>query len=386
MKIMILGIDGYIGWALGLRLIANGHDVIGVDNFYTRKAVREVGSDSALPLPSMETRIKEAKKVFGKEIQFYNLDIKNFAKISELIKRYKPDAIVDFAEQRSAPYSMVDAEHAIYTMHNNIEGTINVLYAIKQFSPDTHLVKMGTMGEYGTPKFDIPESAFVNTSINGKEDLITVPKWGGSWYHWSKVHDTNDILFANKIWGITATDIMQGPVYGTRTKEIVNKKLFTRLDFDGVWGTVINRYCVEAILGMPLTPYGKGGQTRAFLSLEDSVESLKRLIENPPNKGEYRVVNQFTEIYTVMELANEVKAIAEKLGINAEIKPIENPRVEAEQHYYNPERNVLPKLGILKPSRTLPDEVYAILSDLKNYRKRLEKYRDVLMPKVKWRD
>ena len=383
-KIMILGADGYLGWPLSLRMLAKGNEVLGIDNMVTRRSVEEVGSASALPIGSPEDRIKAARKKFGAEINFINGDITNFDFLYKSIKEFKPDTIVHFAEQRSAPYSMIDVKHAGYTMTNNIVGTINLIYAIKDLGLNSHVVKMGTMGEFGTPKFDIPEAAFVDVEINGKKDKITTPKWAGSWYHWTKVHDTNNLLFASRLWSITATDIMQGPVYGTRSSEINSEALFTRFDFDEIWGTVVNRYCVEAVLGEPLTPYGKGGQVRGFLSLQDSMDALTLLIENPPEEGEYRAVNQFMELLSVNEIAEIVKAESAKLGIEATIKNVENPRVEAEQHYYNPERKVLPSLGF-KLKVKMKDGIGQILKDLMPYKKSIEKYRNVIMPKTKWK-
>ena len=385
MKTLIAGVDGYLGWALALRLLSKGHQVIGIDNFYTRKAVKEVGSDSALPIGSFHQRIRGLPKDKMSKIALYKADVTDYGRLKKIISKYRPDSIVDFAEQRSAPYSMRSRETASHTLSNNIIGTLNFIYAIKEINREIHFLKMGTMGEYGTPNFDIPESTFIEASINGKTDMIITPKYAGSWYHWSKVYDTDNLIFANKIWGLTTTDIMQGPVYGTRTSEITDSRLFTRFDFDETWGTVLNRYCVEAVLGMPLTPYGSGGQTRAFLSLEDSVTALSLLLENPPASGNYRTVNQFTETYSVLELANIVQERASALGLKTEIKNVDNPRVEAEKHYYNPERKILPGLGLKGPTKNLKDEIEVIIKDLLPYKNRLEKHRSVIAPKTNWR-
>jgi Nucleoside-diphosphate-sugar epimerases len=361
MKVIILGADGYLGWPLSLRLLRRGHQVVGVDNLATRRAVEEVGSDSALPIPSPKERERAARELG--EFKFVFGDVTDYKFVRELLRKENPDAVVHFAEQRSAPYSMRDVEHAVYTMHNNLEGTLNLIYAVKEVKSDIHIVKMGTMGEYGTPNFDIPESAFVEVEINGRRDRIPTPKFAGSWYHWTKVYDTYNMLFANKVWGLTFTDIMQGPVYGTRTEEITGERFFTRFDFDEVWGTVVNRYCVEAVLGLPLTPYGKGGQTRGFLSLEDSVEALRILIENPPKQGEYRHVNQFVELRSVREIATFVQEAARELGLDVKVEHVPNPRVEAEEHYYNPELKVLPSLGF-RPKKVMREEVKVMIKDL----------------------
>jgi UDP-sulfoquinovose synthase len=384
MKILILGIDGYLGWPLALKMGSKGHEVVGIDNLSTRRFSEEVGSDSAFPLPSPEDRVKEAKKNLGIDIDFYVKDVNDMEFLKETIRKHKPDVIVHFAEQRSAPYSMKDHNHAQYTLNNNLGSTLNLIYAVNEIDPSIHILKMGTMGEYGTPNLDIPESPFVEATINNKKDKIIFPRWGGSIYHWSKIFDTDLLLYFNQIFGLTVTDIMQGPVYGTRTTEITEEGLRTRFDFDETWGTVVNRFCVETILGLPLTPYGKGGQTRGFISLEDSMEALRILIENPPKQGEYRLVHQFAEIYSVNKIAEFVKNAAENLGLYAEIKHLDNPRVEAEEHYYNPEIKILPSLGF-KPKKNLKDEVKLMLEDLIPYKDRLERFKDSIMPKTKWR-
>ncbi|MDE1833777.1 MAG: NAD-dependent epimerase/dehydratase family protein [Candidatus Micrarchaeota archaeon] len=384
MKVMILGADGYLGWPLSLRLMARGHEVIGVDNFATRKSVKEVGSDSAIPILSMENRVKAAKDIHGYNMKFYRGDITKYGVLHKIIKEEKPDTVVHFAEQRSAPYSMINAKHAAYTMSNNIIGTINLIYAIMDIDPKIHIVKMGTMGEFGTPNFDIPESPFVDVEINGRKDRITTPKFAGSWYHWTKVHDTNNILFANKAWKITTTDIMQGPVYGTRTKEITDKKLHSRFDFDEVWGTVVNRFTVESVLGIPLTAYGAGGQIRGYLSLEDSMEALRLLVENPPESGSYRSANQFVELLSINEIADIIQKAAKKHGIDIGVEHMENPRIEADRHYYNPEIKVLPALGF-HPKLKMADLSEQLVKDVMPYKARMNKFRERILPHTNWR-
>ncbi|GGP22416.1 NAD-dependent dehydratase [Thermocladium modestius] len=384
MKIVIFGIDGYLGWPLALRLAARGHDVIGVDNYSTRRGVEEVGSWSALPIGTMEERLRAAKEVMGVDISFIEGDVTDYGVVKKVMQE-KPDAVVHFAEQKSAPYSMMDLDHAKYTFTNNIIGTLNIVYAARDLSPRTHILKMGTLGEYGTPNFDIPETAMVKAIIGDREDEIVVPRWAGSWYHWSKVYDSYNLMYANKLWGLTVTDIHQGPVYGTRTPEIIDERLFTRFDFDDVWGTVINRYCAQAVIGHPLTVYGSGKQIRGFISLEDSIDSIYLLLTHPPEEGEYRVVHQYREAHSVIEIAHIVRNAAAELGMEVSIDHIQNPRAEKEEHYYNPIRRVLPSLGMFGLRKDFRSEVKVMLQDIIPYRHRIEEKRSIIMPRVRWR-
>lgn len=381
MKILLLGSDGYLGWALALRLASRGHEVIGVDNLFTREVVDRSGSGSALPILSPEEREAIVRKD-GLNYTFVRGDITTPGLVKDLVDKHRPDVVVDFAEQRSAPFSMSSEDAETHTVVNNLVGTLRVIHAIK--GKDIHFLKMGTMGEYGTPKFKIPDSPFVEAEIGGVKDLILFPRWGQSTYHMSKIFDTYLILLHNQISDLTVTDIMQGPVYGTRTKEIKDEKYFTRLDFDGTWGTVVNRFCVEAVLGLPLTVYGKGGQTRGFISLEDSVTAVTLLLERPPSRGEYRVANQFSEVRSVMEIAEMVREEAGDLSIPVEISHLENPRPEKESHTYDVEIKTLPSLGFT-PVLDLRGGIKETIKELLPYRERLRRYEDVIRPRVRWR-
>ncbi len=383
LRVVIGGIDGYIGWALALHLVNRGHEVIGVDNFITRKRVEEVGSWSATPILDMYDRLRVLEDLSGRRIEFVEGDLTDYSVVRGVFNKYKPDAFVHLGEQRSAPYSMIDVHHAVETQVANITSSLNIVYAMKDCSPHTHLVKMGTMGEYGTPNIDIPEG-FFEVEYNGRKDYLPFPRMAGSWYHWSKVHDSGNMMFANKIWGLTITDVMQGVVYGTRTGEIVDERLHTRFDFDEVWGTALNRFCVQTVLGLPMTVYGRGGQTRGFISLTDSVQCLRIAVESPPDKSEYRVLNQFDEAYSVMDLAKKVYEVAKKKGLEPAIANVPNPRVEAEQHYYNPIHDKLRKLGY-RPTKTLEEELNVILDDLLRYKDRLEAKKEVIFPRTDWR-
>ena len=383
MKVVVTGIDGYSGWPLALHLLARGHEVVGVDNFVTRRRVKEVGSWSATPIPSFPARQKAVKAILGKEFAFYRGSVCDYDFVHNLLAHETPDSIVHLAEQRSAPYSMIDVHHAVTTQVENLTGTLNLLYAIRDACPRAHLVKMGTMGEYGTPNTDIPEGMF-EMEYHGRKDILPFPRQAGSWYHWSKVFDSGDVMYASKIFGIAATDVMQGVIYGIRTQEITDRRLLTRFDFDETWGTALNRFIAQAVLGLPITAYGKGEQRRGFIALEDSMQSLRLAVENPAQAGEYRVFNQFDAAYSVNELAETTARVAQEFHLSPVIEHPPDPLVEAEQHYYNPIHEHLPALGYRR-TRHLEEVVREIFHDLIHYRRRLEARRYVVQPTVQWR-
>ncbi|MGC2204348.1 MAG: NAD-dependent epimerase/dehydratase family protein, partial [Thermoplasmata archaeon] len=382
MKVLVTGIDGYSGWPFALHLLARGHDVVGVDNFVTRKRVREVGSWSATPIPSFARRRTALKELLGKEIGFYRGDLGKYDFVRHVLATEQPDAIVHLAEQRSAPYSMIDVHHAVATQVENLTGTLHLLFAMRETCPDAHLVKMGTMGEYGTPDVDIPEG-FFDVEFRGRSARVPFPRQAGSWYHWSKVFDSGDVMFASRIWKLRATDVMQGVIYGVRTPEITDDRLLTRFDFDETWGTALNRFVAQAVLGLPITPYGRGEQKRGFIALEDSMQSLRIAVEHPAERGEYRVFNQFDAAYSVNELADLTARIATELGLHPTIEHPTNPRTEAEQHHYQPIHEHLPALGYHR-TRELPDVMREIFRDLTRFRRRLEARRHVVQPTVQW--
>lgn len=379
MKILILGIDGYIGFPLAMRLINGRNEVFGVDNFYTRKRVKKVNSDSVIKINSMEKRIK----LLNNKIKFFYGDVSNSKFVYDVIKKTMPDGIVHLGEQRSAPYSMISLKTANETLIKNIKSTMNIIYAVKDLKKDIHIVKLGSMGEYGTPNVDIPEG-FFNVAYNNRADYLPFPRMGQSWYHLSKIDDTYSLMLSNKIWNLNISDVMQGVVYGTRTKEINENNIFTRFDIDEVYGTVLNRFAAQSIINMPLTVYGKGEQKRTFLSLEDSITCLDLILNNPP-ENEYKVYNQFDEYYSLNYIADKIKKSSE-IFFNREIKidHLNNPRIEMENHYYNPINNNLKKLGY-KKSRKLEDEIPLILKDLNNNKNLILKYKNTIMPKTLWR-
>ncbi|MCL4447724.1 MAG: NAD-dependent epimerase/dehydratase family protein [Candidatus Thermoplasmatota archaeon] len=384
MRVLILGIDGYIGWALAQKLAAKGYDLYGADNFITRKRVREVGSDSVLPVPQISKRLLSFKDHYGKAIKFFRGNVADPEFLYKVFKEVKPDAVYHLAEQRSAPYSMIGLKQANETMTGNLVSTINLIYASKDINPDVHIIKLGTMGEYGTPNIDITEG-FFDVEFRGRKDTLPFPRNASSWYHWSKVHDSNNLMFANRLWKLKITDVMQGVVYGTATKEIAHSNLYTRFDIDEVWGTALNRFAAQAVSGLPITPYGKGDQKRGFLSLEDSVSCLTIALEKPPNEGEYRVLNQFDQYYSVNYLAQTVKEVYKEVtGNDARIEHVENPRIEAEEHYYNPDHDKLHNLGY-RPSGELKGDVTKIIEDLIEHREKCIELKEVVMPKTLWR-
>ena len=383
MRVFIAGVDGYLGWPLSLYLTKRGHEVAGADNYYRRDWVQEMGSQSATPIRKMTERLKAFHETFGKNLQFFKGDLACYDFIENIFKHFKPEAIVHLGEMPSAPYSMIDVNHAVWTQSNNIVGTLNILHAMRDICTDAHLIKLGTMGEYGTPNLDIPEG-FFEIEYRGRKDFLPFPKQAGSWYHQSKVHDSNNIMMACKIWDLCSTDIMQGVVYGNRIDEMGgDEQLVTRLDFDQCFGTAINRFCCQAVIGEPLSPYGKGLQSRGFLPLRDSMQCLALAVENPPQSGEYRVFNQFEEVYDITDLALKVKEVGESLGLKVEVKNLENPRKEMEEHYYNPDCSHLFNLGY-KPTHDINQELKIILTDLIKYKDRIESRKEALVPDILW--
>ncbi len=383
MRVFIAGVDGYLGWALAQYLTARGHDVAGVDNYARRQWVDEMGSVSAIPIYSMDERLAAFREHYGKELLFREGDLLDYQFLRDFLSDFQPDAIVHLGEMPSAPYSMIDQAHSIYTHTNNVNGSLNVLWAMREVCPEAHLVKLGTMGEYGTPNVDIPEG-FFEIEYRGRKDRLPFPRQPGSYYHLTKVHDTNNTMFACRIWGLSATDIMQGVVFGTQIDTMgVNPVLRSRLDFDQCFGTAINRFACQAVIGHPLTVYGVGHQKRGFLPMRDSMQCLTIAIENPPKAGEYRVFNQFEECYTVDELAEKVREAGSAVGLDVDIEHFDNPRTEKEEHYYNPDRQHLIDLGY-KPTHDVVAEVKIMLQDLLPQRDRIMAKREIVVPDIRW--
>jgi UDP-sulfoquinovose synthase len=383
MKIAVLGGDGYCGWATALYLSAKGHSVAIIDNYLRRQWDHELGAQTLTPITPLSDRSRTWKRLTGKTIDSFVGDIADYDFLLPTLKAFGPEAIVHFAEQRSAPYSMIDRKHAVFTQVNNVVGTLNVLFAIRESMPDCHLIKLGTMGEYGTPNIDI-EEGYIQIEHNGRKDVLPFPKQPGSFYHLSKVHDSHNMMFTCKIWGLRATDLNQGVVYGTVTDETsLDETLINRFDYDDVFGTVLNRFCVQAAIGLPLTVYGKGGQTRGFLDIRDTVRCIEIACLNPAGKGECRVYNQFTEQFSVLDLAKKVQAAGKHLGLDVKIDHLPDPRVEAEQHYYNAKHSKLIDLG-LQPHLLSDSLLDSLVNIAIKYRDRVD--HALMMPTVNWRE
>ncbi len=383
MRVFIAGIDGYLGWALAQHLTARGHEVGGADTFFRRQWVEEMGSWSAIPISRIEERLIAFEEQFGRDVAFWEGDLREYGFVQQVLRDFQPEAVVHLGECPSAPYSMMDRCHAVFVQQNNILTTFNLLFALKDENPKSHLIKLGTMGEYGTPGIDIPEG-FFEVEYRGRMDRLPFPRQAGSWYHWSKVHGSNNVMFACKVYGLSATDVMQGVVFGTTTGEVGDDaRLRTRLDFDQAFGTAINRFCCQAVIEHGLTLYGNGSQKRGFLPLRDAMQCLGIAIENPPVAGEYRVLNQFAEVYSVSELAAVVRSVASEYGIDVPIVNLENPRTEQQDHYYKPDHDRLFQLGY-KPSHSVEEEVRLMIRDLLPYRDRIQAKVDCLIPDIHW--
>lgn len=381
MRILIFGGDGYLGWPTAMHFSDRGDEVMVVDNFAKRRWELEEGIEPLLPIPTLHARVKRWKEVTGRNIQLKVGDLTNHRFVYTLFEAFKPEAIVHYGEQPSAPYSMQSRETAVYTQTNNVVGNLNVLFAMQHACPDAHLVKLGTMGEYGTPNIDI-EEGWLTLNHNGRTDTVLYPKKPGSFYHLSKVHDSHNIEFACRIWGIRSTDLNQGVVYGIETDQtMMHADLRTSFHYDDVFGTVLNRFLVQAAVGSPLTVYGKGGQTRGFLNIRDTIQCVSLAVDNPADSGQFRVFNQFTEQFSVNDLAIKVSEAAERVGVVVRINHVDNPRVEQEDHYYNAKHSKLVDLG-LAPTLLTEKALDGMFAEVRANCGHVEQ--EVFNPRIKW--
>jgi UDP-sulfoquinovose synthase len=381
MRILILGGDGYLGWPTALRFSARGHEVSVVDNFSRRRWHTEHGTASLTPIGELDERIAAWREVSGEQIRSYVGAVEDGDFLDEVVAETKPEVVVHYGQQASAPFSMLSRERAVETQHANVIGNLNLLFAMRDHVPDAHLVKLGTMGEYGQPNIDI-EEGYVEIEHKGRKDTLPFPKLPGSLYHCSKVHDSTNIHFACRTWGLRATDLNQGVVYGVETEETArNERLVTRFDYDELFGTVLNRFCVQAVIGHPLTVYGAGHQTRGFLNIRDTLACVELAALNPAERGEFRVFNQFTEQFSVLELAGLVKEAGEHLGYSVEVQHYENPRVEKEEHYYNAIHTKLLDLG-LEPTLLGEELVESIIHAIERHKGRV--IETAIAPQTRW--
>ena len=381
MRILILGGDGYLGWPTALYLSAKGHVVTIVDNYFRRNICSELKLSPLFPVCTMLQRINVWKKFSGCDIRQFEGDVTDINFLSLTVRNCEPEAIVHYAEQPSAPYSMKGYEEARFTLVNNLLGTLNLANVVRELNPEIHILKLGTMGEYGTPNIDI-EEGFIDIFHKGRSDRFLFPRQAGSLYHTTKIQDTDLLYFYVRLSGLRVTDLMQGPVYGFITPEIVqNIQLSTFFNYDSVLGTVLNRFMVQAVAGIPLTIYGEGGQQRGYLNLVDTLRCIELALENPANRGEMRIFNQYTEIFSVVQLAQIVADAATQLGIRVKIDKIENPRTEQEDHYYNPSNEGLRKLG-LTPHLLDSTVVANMLEQIIEYRECINP--NVVQPEINW--
>ena len=381
-EVLILGGDGYLGWPTALRFSARGHDVALVDNFSRRYWHLQQSTDSLTPIRSLEERISAWEELSGRRIRSYVGNVHEGDFIDRVIRQELPDIVIHYAEQPSAPFSMKSRHHAVLTQQTNVIGTLNLLFAVREHVPNCHIVKLGTMGEYGTPNIDI-EEGFIEIQHKGRSDLLPYPKLPGSIYHLSKVHDSHNLHFACRVWGLRATDLNQGVVYGIETDETwQDPRLVTRFDYDEVFGTALNRFCVQAVVGHPITVYGEGGQTRGFLNIRDTLQCVEIAANHPPGAGEFRVFNQFTEQFSVIELAYLVQRCALEVGLDATVHHYPNPRVEAEQHYYRAVNDKLMALG-LEPHYLGDELIFSMLNIIRGHRSRVSL--SEVAPKTRWR-
>lgn len=383
MRVLVLGGDGYLGWPTAMSLAAHGHDVHVVDNYLRRQIARQTRSEALIPTPNLPKRAEMFQEKTGLEVGVSIFDVTDFRRLGRLFESFQPEAVVHYAEQPAAPYGMIDYDEAKLTLNNNLNATLTTIWAVMTYAPDCQIVKIGTMGEYGTPDIDI-EEGWIEIEHKGRSDTFLFPRQAGSFYHTTKVLDTDMLWFYVRTFGIRVTDLMQGPVYGLSTPQTeLDDALLPNFHYDDIFGTVMNRFLVQAVAGVPLTVYGKGDQSRGFLDLRDTLQCVELSIENPADRGELRVMNQFVETFSMNELAGQVQRVGNDLGLDVEVDHVENPRKESEDHYYNPAHSRLLELG-LEPHHLTDDVVREMLEKVIEYKDYMEPER--IAPRVSWKD
>ena len=381
MRVIVLGGDGYLGWPTAMRFATQGHEVWAVDNYLRRQMALETCSEPLIHCPNLADRTAIFREVTGREIRPVIGDCTDGRMMFKLFADVRPDVTIHYAEQPSAPYSMMGFDAARRTLCNNLEATFNTIWACLQHAPDCHIIKLGTMGEYGTPDIDI-EEGWIDIAHKGRKDRFLFPRAAGSLYHTTKVLDTDLLWFYVRLYRLRVTDLMQGPVYGLTTPEVVSdQRLMPNFHYDDIFGTVVNRFLVQAAAAVPLTVYGDGGQTRGYLNLKDTLQCVELAAGTPPARGELRIVNQFTETFTVNELADRIAQAGRCLGLNVAVRAIPNPRQEKERHYYNPAHSALMDLG-LQPNYMTTEVLVEMLSLVLEHADRIDVAR--ILPRVSW--
>ena len=381
MKILVLGADGYLGWPTAMKLASDGHQVLAIDNGARRKLTRQMGVPPLCEPPPFNERVGYWNSIQESKIGFQVCDICDYPALLSVFREFKPETVVHYAEQPSAPYSMIGHEEARYTLENNLLGTLNLAYAVKEVNPKIHILKLGTMGEYGTPNIDI-EEGYLEISHRGRTDRFLFPRQASSLYHTTKIQDTDLLYLYVRTWGLCVTDLMQGPVYGMFTKEMGgNPFLQTLFNYDHIFGTVLNRFVVQAAIEGSMVVYGAGTQRRGFLNLVDTLQCVALAVDHPPRQGQLNIFNQFTEVFSVLELAERVKKVAAELNLFPEIEHIRNPRVESEDHYYNPKNSNFDSLG-LKPTYLNSEVLKEMLTFILEHKAEINE--EILMPEVSW--
>lgn len=382
MNVLILGGDGYLGWPTAMDMAAKGHEVTVVDNYLRRIIAEETDSEALFPTPSLSARAAKFEEITGHNINVKIADLSNAQSMFDIVEKCSPETIIHYAEQPSAPYSMSGFDEAQRTFSNNLNVTFNCIWAMIKYAPTAHLVKLGTMGEYGTPNIDI-EEGWLDITHKGRSDKFLFPRAAGSLYHTTKVLDTDLLWFYVRTYDLRVTDLMQGPVYGLSTDQAdMHDELLPNFHYDDIFGTVVNRFLVQSVAGIPLTVYGGGGQTRGYLNLKDTLQCVALASDNPAKKGELKIYNQLTETFSVAELANKIQLVAKSMGFPVEIKPIDNPRRELEEHYYNPTHSGLIELG-LEPHLMTEEVLAQMLEKIAAAGSAIKKER--IMPRVSWK-
>ncbi|KAF0281736.1 NAD-dependent epimerase/dehydratase family protein [Spiribacter roseus] len=381
MRVLILGGDGYLGWPTAMHLSNRGHEVMAVDNYLRRRICREEDVQALFLVPTLNERCRLWREASDHQVHARIGDLSEWSFISEVFQEFQPDAVIHYAEQPSAPYSMMSRRAADLTLSNNLGVTFNVIQAVREYAPDAHIIKLGTMGEYGTPNIDI-EEGWLDVEHKGRRDTFLFPRQAGSLYHTTKVMDTDLLWFYVRVWGLRVTDLMQGPVYGIYTNENTDtENLAPFFNYDELFGTVLNRFIVQAVTGYPLTVYGEGGQKRGYLNIKDTMQCVALALENPAEAGDLRIFNQFVETFSVNDIAERISRVGNELGLNVQVKKLENPRKEAEEHYYNPAHTGLLDLG-LEPHYLSDEALREMMQIALKYRPQVRE--DTIFRGVKW--